>query len=260
MGKTPVRIWVAVISATAIISGAIITGVFQFLVPRDAPQPQVIQITNNNSSSSNNDISAIGSSDNAEQSTTNTPTKVPIIVEDGDTQPLTNAPPSPTATSTILPTATATPPPTATATLPPTETIAPSPTATNVPLPSSGPAKVCATQAFASGTFESSKPQFLRPEGYTSGWITSDPAQILLVDGTPQQIPMRFVLIVDNLPSLQLQGVSIGNVSGCWIRSDLTSSIPDEAAYQLARMIEDAPLAPAAIYRVSTNGFEKVSE
>ena len=123
---------------------------------------------------------------------------------------------------------------------------------------SSLPLTVCGPSAFAGNNITAKDLLFKRPEGYTSGWISSDPLEVVLPDGTSQSLGRRHILIVDDLPDVQLKGVPLGKIYGCWYRTDLTLQVISEAERKLSELKAEAPLVPAVMYRISKRGLEQV--
>ncbi len=132
------------------------------------------------------------------------------------------------------------------------------PTAAQGEINSNLPLKVCGENAFSEDSFVTTKPLFKRPEGYNSGWITSDPSKIVLPDGSVREIAIRYVLVVESLPELQLQDVSLGNIWGCWLRADVAGSIMDDTSHEFERMKEGAPNAVTGIFQVSADGLQEI--
>jgi hypothetical protein len=119
---------------------------------------------------------------------------------------------------------------------------------------------VCGGPAF-NNNLQTSNPLFLRPEGYTSGWISSDPSTIVLSDGTTKVIPTQYVLIVENLASVQVKGVQRfagkANTTGCWYSADLSTSITEDAKTDFCK--KKAGGSVAVMYRVSSAGLEELA-
>jgi len=67
--------------------------------------------------------------------------------------------------------------------------------------PSGNGHAICGVSAFSSG-LETTDPLFSRPEGYTSGWVSSDPATVILPDGTTIPFENQFVLIVEGVSKI----------------------------------------------------------
>jgi len=126
-------------------------------------------------------------------------------------------------------------------------------------IPTALPLTICGEASFSPGSFATSSPTFVRPEGYTSGWITADPSSVILPDGSIEAIPIRYVLIIDNLAQIQLQEVPLGKIYGCWLRSDATGAILDDAYLQLEAMKRDAPNAVSGIFSVSAAGLVEIA-
>lgn len=119
--------------------------------------------------------------------------------------------------------------------------------------------QLCGKDAFAEGTFDTSSPRFVRPEGYGPGWITSDPLDLVMPEGNIEPIRIRHVLIVQNLSTLQLQNVHVGNIWGCWLREDRADSILNEAAYEYRRMKNDAPTEETGVFQLTSGRLERVN-
>jgi len=119
------------------------------------------------------------------------------------------------------------------------------------------PNSVCGSAAFEGNSHVSRDPLFMRPDGYTSGWITSDPSDIVLLDGTVRTITQRYVLIVEDLSELQFRNVPFGsahaNIWGCWFRSDLNGNVMLGAESEYEKILK-----PAEFYRVSSSGLESL--
>ncbi len=82
-------------------------------------------------------------------------------------------------------------------------------TPTIVPTIPSLATRICGSDAFLD--FISVNPLFKRADGYTSGWITSDSSNIVLADESITAINTRYVLIVEDLPELRIQNVTMGD-------------------------------------------------
>ncbi len=124
--------------------------------------------------------------------------------------------------------------------------------------------KLCGPNAFANNSYYTSTPIFQRPSGYTSGWITTDPADILLPDGKLEAIKTRAVIFVDDMPEVGFQNIPLADghaqIWGCWFRSDLTSDIGLEAESELYKMRQGTPNIPTAFHTVSNNGLNTVTQ
>jgi len=118
---------------------------------------------------------------------------------------------------------------------------------------------LCGEGAF-NGNLETKDPRFLRPEGYLSGWITSDPSTVILPNGMKKVFNTQYVLIVEDLPDVQLQGVqqSAGkaNTWGCWYSADLSTFIREEAEQDFCK--KKAGDNVAVLYQVNSSGFEEL--
>jgi len=117
---------------------------------------------------------------------------------------------------------------------------------------------LCGEPAF-NGNLQTADPVFLRPEGYLSGWISSDPSTVVLPNGTTKVFSTQYVLIIDDLPSVQVKGVqrSAGkaNTSGCWYSADL--AIDEDAKQDFCQ--KKAGNNVAVLYRVNASGFEELA-
>ena len=160
-------------------------------------------------------------------------------------------------------------PPTATSSLlqpTPTRQAAQQPTnATPSPIPSipataSSGLFLCGEPAF-NGNLTTRDPLFLRPAGYLSGWISSDPSTVVLPDGTTKVFQTQYVLIVEDLPSVQVKGVQRqagkANTWGCWYSADLSAFITEDAKTDFCKKKVGGNVA--VMYRVSTSGFEELA-
>lgn len=187
----------------------------------------------------------------------NTPLATPVTQTVATALPTRTPEPSP-ATPLPKASATVTPQP-----QPPRTTPAPTPTPPGGYLVSDKP-RVCGLEgAFEGTSLYTTNPIFKRPVGYSRGWITTDPAIVRLPDGREWRLPERSVIIVEDVPEVQIRGVPIGdrahaNSWGCHYRSDLTGRVNPDAEEELKRMRTDAPNVPAGLYRLSPNGLELV--
>ncbi|MCS6844324.1 MAG: hypothetical protein NZ528_08390 [Caldilineales bacterium] len=124
----------------------------------------------------------------------------------------------------------------------------------------SGSLVLCGEPAF-NGNLLTSEPLFLRPERYLSGWISSDPSMIVLPNGTSRVFDTQYVLIVEDLPSIQIKGVQTregkANTWGCWYSADLASVVEEEAKKDFC--VKKAGGNVAVLYRVSHTGFEQIA-
>jgi len=117
----------------------------------------------------------------------------------------------------------------------------------------------CGEPAF-NGDLQTTDPLFLRPEGYLSGWISSDPSTITLPDGTTKVFESQYVLIVEDLPSVQIKGVQRqagkANSWGCWYSADRSTFIAEDAKVDFCK--KKAGNNFAVFYSVSTSGFQEL--
>jgi len=101
----------------------------------------------------------------------------------------------------------------------------------------------------------------LRPAGYLSGWISSDPSTVILPNGTTKVFETQYVLIVEDLPSVQVKGVQRqagkANTWGCWYSADLSSFIAEDAKTDFCK--KKAGGNVAVMYKVSSSGFEELA-
>ena len=120
--------------------------------------------------------------------------------------------------------------------------------------------KTCGESAF-NGNLKTTNPFFLRPEGYSSGWISSDPSTVILPDGTTKIFRTQYVLIVEDMSSVQVKGVQRqagkANTSGCWYSADLSPDIAKDAKTDFC--MKKAGGNVAVMYRVSSSGFEELA-
>ncbi len=134
---------------------------------------------------------------------------------------------------------------------PPTDTL------TTVPL--ADEVTICGDAAFAEG-LATSDPLFSSPNGYVSGWITSDPATVTLPDGDTRVFEFQYVLIVEDLPFVQVTGVvrhaGKANTGGCWYPSSLSQYIFEDAKQDFC--VKKTGGNVAVFYRVSASGFEEL--
>lgn len=143
----------------------------------------------------------------------------------------------------------------------PTAIIQPTPSSTrdvgSEQTPVSSPPLQCGSGAFVDQ--DSPHPLFMRPNGYLSGWITSDPSDLVLPDGSLYTILERYVLFVDELPEIQLRNVPMSdsdtNAWGCWYRADVSDRARSDADTEYRKMLEDSS---PALYRISIDGIQKL--
>lgn len=118
---------------------------------------------------------------------------------------------------------------------------------------------VCGPDAFVN--HDSTDPLFKRPDGFTSGWITSDPSDVLLADGNVATMKERFVLVVDNLPEVQILGVKRGSEGahtwGCWYPPGASSTIASDAQGEL-EMLKEVSSGQASLYQINRAGLTKL--
>jgi hypothetical protein len=121
-------------------------------------------------------------------------------------------------------------------------------------------APVCGEAAFG-GNLQTSEPVFLRPSGCLSGWVSSDASTVVLPDGTTRVFETQYVLIVEDLSTVQIRGVQCqagkANVWGCWYSADLSTAIAEEARKDFCT--KKAGGNVAVMYRVSPSGFEELA-
>lgn len=124
----------------------------------------------------------------------------------------------------------------------------------------SAPATVCGEPAF-NGNLTTRDPLFLRPRGYLSGWISSDPSTVILPNGMTKVFEVQYVLIVEDLPQVQIRGVQRqagrANTWGCWYSADLSSFITEDAMTDFCK--KKAGGNVAIMYRVSSSGFQELA-
>lgn len=101
-------------------------------------------------------------------------------------------------------------------------------------------------------------PLFWRPEGFVSGWLSSNPATIVLPDGTSKILESQFVLVVQDLPWVQVQGIGMANGKaqtwGCWYT---TNQFVEQDAIQ-DMCIKRQGGSFGRLYRVSSDGVEEL--
>lgn len=109
---------------------------------------------------------------------------------------------------------------------------------------------------------ETANPLYKVPPGYRSGWITSDPSDITLPDGTMTTILERYVLVVIDIPEVQIRNVAVGskhsNTWGCWFHQDLSDKVLPAAQDELRKMKSEAPTVTAGLYQLDNNGLIKL--
>ena len=122
-----------------------------------------------------------------------------------------------------------------------------------------GGLSLCGEPAF-NGNLATQDPLFLRPAGYLSGWISSDPSTIVLPNGTTRTFETQYVLIVEDLSSIQIRGVQRlagkANTWGCWYSADPANFVAEDAKSDFC--IKKAGNSVAVFYRVSESGFEEI--
>jgi len=166
---------------------------------------------------------------------------------------------TPGVTLTLSPTPDNGPSPTITVTPTPTESgIAIIPPATTIGQAETGGA--CGPEAF--DTLQTANPLFQRPEGMLSGYLSSDPATVQLADGTQMRFDTQFVLVVEDMPQVQVLGVGTkpsgeANTFGCWFLA-ADSQFAEEGARRDLKIKTDAGNR-AVLYRVSSAGFEPMN-
>ncbi|MCI0561677.1 MAG: hypothetical protein MN733_24575 [Nitrososphaera sp.] len=108
------------------------------------------------------------------------------------------------------------------------------------------------------GELNTPNPLFWRPEGFVSGWLSSDPATIVLPDGTSKTLDSQFVLVVQDLPWVQVDGVSMANGKaqtwGCWYTTN--QFVEQDAVQDMCIKKEDGSFG--ILYRVSEAGVEEL--
>jgi hypothetical protein len=136
------------------------------------------------------------------------------------------------------------------------------PTQAPIPLVAStvtGGLSICGEPAF-NGNLRTSDPLFLRPEGYLSGWISSDPSTVVLSNGKTKVFTTQYVLIVEDISSVQVKGVQRqagkANTWGCWYSADISTFIAEDAKTDFCK--KKAGNNIAVFYRVSVSGFEEL--
>ena len=132
-------------------------------------------------------------------------------------------------------------------------------TSTTMPI---GLPRICGFDAFNGNSLATTSPLFQRPEGYTSGWITSDQSNLILPDGTKETITTRYALVVENLTEVQLQNVRIGdnghaNTWGCWYSTGIDEVMSD-AGFEYDKMKTEDSTVIVTLYRLTSQGLEKI--
>lgn len=129
----------------------------------------------------------------------------------------------------------------------------PAPTATTTTISR----RVCGDE----GAFEARNtpnPTFLRPTGFVSGWLSSDPAKITLPDGTSRTFETQFVLIVQDSEWVRIDGVGMANGNaqawGCWYT---TNEFVEQDAMQ-DMCIKQKAGSFGRLYRVDYNGLTEL--
>ena len=111
---------------------------------------------------------------------------------------------------------------------------------------------------------ETANPLYQLPPGHSSGWITSDPSDLILPDGSMTTIIERYVLLVSDVAEVQIQNVAVGskhsNTWGCWFRDDLADQVLPAAEEELRKMEIDAPTVAAGLYRLDGHGLTKLKD
>jgi hypothetical protein len=101
-------------------------------------------------------------------------------------------------------------------------------------------------------------PLFLRPAGFVSGWLSSDSATIVLPDGTSKTLDRQFVLVAQDLPWVQVEGVGMANGKantwGCWYT---TNDFVEQDAIQ-DMCIKKQNGSFGRLYRVNAAGIEEL--
>jgi hypothetical protein len=158
----------------------------------------------------------------------------------------------PTATVTSIP---ATLTPASELVQPPISTIIPSPTIS----PTLSGLHICGEPAFSNG-LQTTDPLFFRPDGYYSGWISSDPSNVTFPNGATLAINTQYVMVVENLPFIQVQGVQRqagkANTWGCWYTADLSQYVLEDAMTDFC--IKKANNNVAVFYKATESGYEQI--
>jgi len=120
----------------------------------------------------------------------------------------------------------------------------------------------CGSSAFG-GNLYTANPEFLRPDGHKSGWISSDPATVILPNGKQIEFPTQFVLIVEDLPYVQIRGVGrntdgLANVWGCWFLENDAELIEESARIDFQRKVDAHQ--KAVLYRVDQDGIQLLAQ
>jgi len=141
----------------------------------------------------------------------------------------------------------------------------PSPTPTQTlnsqPVPTATTTTISRRVCGDEGAFEARNtpnPTFLRPTGFVSGWLSSDPAKITLPDGTSRTFETQFVLIVQDSEWVRIDGVGMANGNaqawGCWYT---TNEFVEQDAMQ-DMCIKQKAGSFGRLYRVDYNGLTEL--
>jgi hypothetical protein len=111
---------------------------------------------------------------------------------------------------------------------------------------------------------ETTNPVFVRPDGYSYGWITTDSASIVLPSGTTELIPHKFVLIVEDMDEVALTDVETlggeAKIHGCWFRNIPLEVFYAEADEQYEKMVEGDRSLPVGMYRIRAGVLERIDQ
>lgn len=118
----------------------------------------------------------------------------------------------------------------------------------------------CGPDAF-DGNIAAANPTFVRPAGHTSGWISTSQAKVTLPNGMFKEFDSGFVLVVEDLPSIQLENVVTRNDGGtntwgCWFLSSDSGFVMESAMrdHENKRLNE----TNALLIRATSSGFEQI--
>jgi hypothetical protein len=101
-----------------------------------------------------------------------------------------------------------------------------------------GGRRICGETAF-DDNLRTTQPLFQRPDGYLSGWISSDPSTVTLPDGTRRVFSTQVVLVVIDVTPIKVSGVETSagraNTWGCWYAPNESQFVEQDAAQDLCK-------------------------
>jgi DNA-binding SARP family transcriptional activator len=128
-----------------------------------------------------------------------------------------------------------------------------------VPYGNSIPSRICGEEAF-DGNLHTQDPLFIRRDGFFDGWISLDPSTVVLPDNSSVTYSIPLVLVVIDLPWVQIQGAmtddGIAHAWGCWYTEDQHEQVVEDAILDLC--MKHAGGQFAVLHRVSAAGFEEL--